>query len=55
MPVFINEMITETIPAPVPQPTQQAEQSSMPLSPSENEMIKVLQLMQERQARLQFD
>lgn len=55
MPVFINEMITEAIPAPVPQPTQQAEQSAMPLSPSETEMVKVLNLMNERQARLQFD
>jgi len=55
MPVFINEMITEVTPATVPQTTQQPAQGTMPLSPPEYEMVKMLNLINERQARLQFD
>lgn len=55
MPVFINEMIAEVTPSVVPQTTQQPAQASMPLSPPEYELVKMLNLINERQARLQFD
>ena len=55
MPVFINEMIAEVTPPVVPPATQQPAQATMPLSPPEYELVKMLNRMNERQVRLQFD
>lgn len=55
MPVFINEVVTEVSPDVVPPATQQPKQEAMPVTRPEYELVSTLSLLDERQARLQFD
>lgn len=55
MPVIVNEVITQVTPEVVPATTAQAPQTSTPVSLPEYELLQTLNLIQERQARLQFD
>ncbi len=55
MPVVVNETVVELHPEPVPETSSQSPQSATPVTMPEFELLKVLNLIQERQARLQFD
>jgi hypothetical protein len=55
MPVIINEVITQVSPESVPASSAQAPQSATPVSQPEYELLNTLNLIQERQARLQID
>ncbi|ACE84862.1 hypothetical protein [Cellvibrio japonicus] len=55
MPVVINEVVTDITPEPVPAIHAQAPQGATPVTQPEYELLQTLNLIQERQARLQFD
>jgi hypothetical protein len=55
MPVIVNEVVSQVTPEVVPVSTDQAPQSASPVTAPENELLIMLNLIQERQARLQID
>jgi len=55
MSVIINEVVTQVTPEPVPGTSAQAPQSATPVTLPEYELLQTLNLIQERQARLQID
>jgi hypothetical protein len=55
MPVVINEVVTQVTPEVVPATSAQAPQTITPVTQPEYELLQTLNLIQERQARLQFD
>lgn len=55
MPVIINEVVTQVTPESVPSTSSQSPQSAAPVTLPEYELLSTLNLIQERQARLQID
>jgi hypothetical protein len=55
MPVIINEVVSQVIPEVTPITTSDSVQSATPVTAPEYEMLSVLNLIQERQARLKID
>jgi hypothetical protein len=55
MPVIINEVLTQVSPESVPASSTQAPQGATPVTQPEYELLNTLNLIQERQARLQID
>ncbi len=55
MPVIINEVTTQITPEPVPTTSAHAPQSATPVTMPEYELLNTLNIIQERQARLQID
>lgn len=55
MPVFINEVSAEIPQAPIAETQSQAPQEQTPVTQPEYEFMQNLNLIKERQQRLEFD
>lgn len=55
MPLLINELEVEVLSSGVPEPTGDARPDLMPLDPGQQELARLLELMDERRARLRVD
>ena len=55
MPVFINEVVAEVPPAPVPETQSQPPQQQTALPASEYELLQSLNIIEQRRERLLFD
>lgn len=55
MPLLINEVEVEILPSGMPEPTGDTQSDLMPLDPGQQELARLLELMDERRARLTVD
>ncbi|HWK55469.1 MAG TPA: hypothetical protein VNR18_13915 [Hyphomicrobiales bacterium] len=55
MPILINELVTTVPDNPVPQMQANPMQDRVPVTQPEYEVIKTLDLLEERRQRLEFD
>lgn len=55
MPLLIGELEVEVLSSGVPGPTGDAPPDLMPLDPGQQELARLLELMDERRARLRVD
>jgi hypothetical protein len=55
MPVIVNEVVSQVTPEVTPSTSSESVQSATPVTAPEYEMLSMLNLINERQARLSID